>query len=211
VPPTEVDVLPGKAIAARALEAAGTASSVHVEIRARQGKRRMTMSQDSTPTSGHQVFQREGIRAEAVVVNGAAYITGNRSGFAQFFGFPAKAADVLAGEWVSYTPQDAGFETIAKDVTMKSFLRSLKFKGSKGKTREDTIAGQRVVAVRGSYDGYKAVLYVRLDSLGLPVRLEGTKRNGQTMRMDFSRWNAPLQIATPTAFSIASLRGESEA
>jgi hypothetical protein len=198
--------LSAKQLVARTLEAARKSSSFHFDFAARMGKRRMTGSLDATPTSGHQVVDIGRIHAEAVVVNGKAYITGNRAAYAEYFKFSPQAAPLLAGKWVSYTPADAGFDVVARDVTMKSFFGRFPFTNVKPDTKHTTIRGQRVVAIRGAFDGGKAVLYVGLDSLGLPVRFETTK-GSFTGRYDFSQWNSPVQIATPTAFSISALRG----
>jgi hypothetical protein len=188
--PNHVENLTADQIVARAKQAAGQASSVHV-----------TGSQAGTTldlTVGHGVatgtISQDGLSAQLLSVGGNTYLKGDK----QFWDSSAGAGtgDLVAGKWVltGASASDGSFLSDFTDIG-RLFDSVLSPTGTLTKTAPTTIDGQRVIGVTQSSDG--STLYVALDGPPYPLTITGAGTGGAAPT--FSQWDAPLTVHPPAA------------
>ena len=169
-------------------------------------------------TEGRQVLTggSQG-NATLLVLPGAAYLRGDAAFLRNALGFTASAATQYASKWISFGPNDPGYQQLVAGDTIGSALTESTPSGSLALTPTRTIAGQQVVGVSGGLPPAMArsgatgtvVLYVSTTAPYLPVEVvESGALSGQhgTATISFSSWGEPIVVsAPPGAVPFASL------
>lgn len=194
---------PGQ-ILTRADAAATAAGSVHFSSATHDGASSIVFSDDSAASGGRQdITMSGGGQMTVLLVSGIGYVDGNALALNGFLGLPAATATQLAGQWISFTSDDPGYQQVVDGVTTGAVLGEITPAGALTKTAPQTVDGQRVVGVRGPAPasaqmpkGSKITLYVAATGRPLPVScLEGT--GGNLTNITLSRWGEPVSVAAP--------------
>lgn len=202
---------------AEALSAGRAQSSVRWSTSYSIGAMSATLVTESGRTSGLQrITVSEGSstgHVTAELVNGTAYLDGDRLGLENFVGFGATAGATQAGRWLSVGRASPEFATISAGLTVRSTLSELSVAGSLSSVAPTVVFGEHVIGVRGSSGGSdastSAVLYVRASGAPLPVEQDETFA-GSTTRARFEDWGASLRVLAPSGavpFQMSWLQG----
>jgi hypothetical protein len=192
----------------QALADARAEGSFHVVMTGAGGGSHGTLTDDVGTDSGRQhITASTGTVANVEVVDGHAYFTGNHVALLKYFGLPSRVVAALGSRWVSLSPSDSGYKTIADDVTMRTALSGLGPVGDLSEGHQTTIDGQAVVGISGKAPGMTAgatgeeTAYVTDTSHPLPVVISSAvtqrphQRVSNTIR--FSDWGEHLAISAP--------------
>jgi hypothetical protein len=191
-------------ILSRADAAATAAGSLHFHSTTQDGQSSIVFNDDSASGSGRQdITISGGGQMTVLVVAGVGYVNGNADALQGFLGLPAATAAQLAGQWISFSSGDPGYQQVVAGVTTSSVLAEITPVGSLTKIGPTTVDGQSVVGVRGAASssagmpaGTKITLYVAADGRALPVScLEGSG-SGQT-DITLSQWGEHVSVAAP--------------
>lgn len=178
-------------------------SSVHYVNVAVGASGRLTIVADVARDRGRQqITWRLGKKTShltIVVAGGAAYLHGDAVSL-QRFHFRTAAATKYAGVWIRIPPTSSAYGSTAAAVTLASTVDELAPQGQLTAVAPTTLAGRRVVGIRGrSAVGATArtvTLYARASGAPLPVKEVVT---AQSFRSTFvlSRWNEPVRVRAP--------------
>jgi hypothetical protein len=193
-----------KALVGSILSAARAQRSVHYVSVETEGNVQVTIVGDAGGSQGIQrvTFRKAGETGHVTVIVAAniAYVRGDAFTLASFMGFKPSAAAKYANRWFLIPPGGTGYAKVAAAVRFASTISQLTVPGRPAGVPAATIAGRRVVGVRGtSTDKGIAVvvtLYGRATGPRLPVR-ETVTRGALRGVVTFSRWNEPVQVAVP--------------
>jgi hypothetical protein len=178
--------------------------SVHYVSSASLGDFHVSQVGDAGATEGIQRFtlRNAGKTGHMTVmfVAGSAYLRGDAFTLVEYLGFKASAAAAYAGRWILVPRSDGAYSTIAAGVTFSSAIGELKLSAPLTRVPDTTIAGRRVIGVRGksstSTGSIAATLYARASGPPLPVREVATAGKTRAV-VTFSRWNEPVHVAVP--------------
>lgn len=204
-----------------ALDAARAAGSFHyVSSSTSSAVTQLTVG-DAGATAGRQVITLGGDTFNVLVVGSAAYFEGDAAAMVENLSVPISVAQAHAGQWVSLASGDAPYASVYAAVTTSDALRDNITFTPRTELGTSTLAGQRVIGVRGSMKGIPgatgkgtAVLYMSATGRHLPVRyvergtLKGSDGSATSLQfsIDFSAWGEPVPVtAPPGALSFASL------
>ncbi len=197
------------ALLARTLADARARGTFHEQISQLESGTRVMFSADIGQSSGRQLITTsKGVRAQVIVAAGGAYLSGNYAALARYFGFPAEVATAVGGRWVSFTHADAGYGSVAVDVTATSALAELVPLGPLRVRTDVNISGRRLTAIEGAMPGTpKGVsgtqtLYVTRGTEPLPVRVSTQLRKGGRVVASgtilTSAWGERLTVRPPS-------------
>ncbi len=188
-------------LAKAAVRNADRAGWVHEVILTTGQGHRLVMANDVGAHTGRQVISVDGGNAKVIGINGDAYIEGNETAIANYFGLPNPQQ--LANRWLVLTPNEAGFSTVSAGLTLKSDFHDLTLKGVLKKGAVTMVDGVEAIPIHGHISnpaghGLIAVtLYVPASGAVLPLALRGTG-NGLTTSIDWTSWGHPVTIAAPS-------------
>jgi len=147
-------------------------SNVAVTLTTKAGKH------DGTQSINFHLGSKAG-QISIILVGTTVYIRGNAFGLQEYMGFSATAGQKEAGRWVSIEEPDATlvtiYEAVAAGLTVSSTVSELEMTGPLTPTAARTVAGQRVVGVRGTTlvnseaPSTPQVLYLKSTGEHLPV------------------------------------------
>jgi len=141
-------------------------------------------------------------RVTVMFVDGSAYLRGDAFTLVDYLGFKAGTAAAYAGRWILVPHSDGSYSTIAAGVTFASAIGELRLSAPLTRLPNTTIAGTRVIALRGKSStapgSVAATLYARAAGPPLPVR-EVAKAGTTRAVVTFSRWNEPVRLSVPAA------------
>ena len=176
----------------------------HLDVTTRSHSDVVVFSQDSGPTSGHQVITINGAHAEALVVGGVAYARADAAAVTSFLGFPASQVQRLAGHWISLVSTDAGYQTVSQGVTLASALGEETI-ASPEKVGAPTVlygAGavpiSFTVAPTGGGPSGTGTLYISTGPATLPIELDVVGSDGSKTNARFSAWGAVAPLTAPS-------------
>lgn len=188
-----------------ALRAAGT---VHVDVTSSVSGAPVRFSDDSAAGGGRQLvtFNKTG-HATILFIPGTAYLKADAPTLEGFLGCDQAQAGAAANRWVYLRPGDkfcgTDYGTVTDGITLSSVAGELAMKnGTATATAPATVAGQRVVGVRGQSSGgqlpapAKEVLYLTDDARLRPVLSEQTAA-GIKSEVSFSQWGERLTLTAP--------------
>jgi len=182
----------------------------HLEITSTSPGHLVVFSQDSGPTTGHQAVTADGSHAAVILINKVAYVRGDATAVASFFGFPASLVPRLTNQWISFVPTDSGYATVVDAVTLASALGESTITGPFTIGAATVVDGVHAVAVEGQVAqadggaGAHGVLYVSTGPDPLPVELDETASDGSTGTIKFSAWGVAVPLAAPSGAIPAS-------
>jgi hypothetical protein len=171
--------------------------------------------QDSSLRSGKQTVAIKQEIASVVLVDGAAYISGNSKGLTSYFGLPSSLVATLAGRWVSVRPSDSAFRSVSANVALSSALANVTPSGTLVTGKRSKVNGQSVKSISGEPPGGggRLTLFVAANKKGLPVEAVETSGSGQSARgeiVKFTRWGEQVHVATPSgALPISAIQAAS--
>jgi hypothetical protein len=185
------------------LAAARAQQSVHYVTDARFGTFHTRMVCDVGRTRGIQriTFQSEGKTGTVtvLVVAGSAYLRGDSFVLTRYMGFKAAGSAGYAGKWVRIPRTDRHYAAVAEAVTLSSAIGELRLAGPLSALPETTIAGRRVLGIKGATTGKPKVpeaLYARAQGLPLPVG-EIASDGTAVVVTNLSGWNEAVHVAVP--------------
>lgn len=177
---------------------------VHAEQVATLNAQTQTQVDDIGPGEGHQTLTLStGARGEVMLVKGTIYFNENARLLTDQFG---KAPARVVNHWISVPSSSPVFKPFASGLSISSLASQVYPSGSLKIDGLTTFAGQRTLAVSGSFSpsaGAKGSLTVYV-SLSLPFRLVGESAratsNGVTgkFRGLFTAWGVHFTVTAPT-------------
>jgi len=182
----------------------------HLDITSTSPGHLSVYSQDSGPTAGQQMITVDGSHAEVMLINKVAYVRGDATAVASFFGFPASLVPRLTNQWISFVPTDSAYATVIDAVTLASALDEATITGPFTMGAATVIGGVHAVAVDGELaqaDGgasARGLLYISTGSDPLPLQLDLTASDGSTGTIKFSAWGVAVPLVAPSGVIPAS-------
>lgn len=111
-------------------------------------------------------------------------------------------AELFKNRWIHGSTRDALLKGMADTCDLSAFQKEIDSGSSDGGTltkgAETTVGGTKVVPLKGTEDGRRAVLYVTSDTPHRLVRAT-QKGDGTDVTLDFSGYGAPVPSKTPSA------------
>ncbi len=193
-----------KQILSKADAAATAAGTLHFSSNTKDGSSSIVFSDDSASAGGRQdITISDGGQMTVLVMHGIGYVDGNATALSGFLGLPNATAVQLAGQWISFTSGDPGYQQVVGGVTTSSVLSEINPVGTLTKTAPITLDGQSVVGVRGPAPagdgmpkGSDVTVYVAATGRPLPVScLEGSGKD--LTHITLSRWGEPVSVTAP--------------
>ncbi len=192
-------------VATAAADAEGSFHLVSFDV---AGSQRFGSVYDVAEHSGKQTISGAAGQAKVVVVPGIAYQRADALFLEESEGFPADAATVLAGRWISFRPGQPGYENVAAGDTLASAMAEATPVAPLTIVGPSSVAGQAVVGVSGglSVDQVQqgttgsVTLYVAESSPHLPVEAVAHLTQGghaSTDTLKFSRWGEAVSVSPP--------------
>jgi hypothetical protein len=188
----------------KAAIASGTKSgSVRVTVHFFSGKTTGELIQDSARQSAKQTVAIGKERISIVLTGGTAYFAGNSVGLVKYFGLSASTAATLAGQWISISPSDSGFQSVTAGMTLSSALREASPTGSISGGKKKKVDRQATVSVSGtgSTSAPRTTLFVAARGRPLPVEAVAESSSGKSAAgeiITFTRWGEKVTVPTPT-------------
>jgi hypothetical protein len=192
-----------KQILTSALTSAKKAGSVRVTVHFFSGKTTGELVQDSAHASAEQTVAIGQERVSIVLSKGTVYFSGNAKGLVNYFGLTEAVATTLADQWISASPSDSAFPSLAAGLTLSSALKEVSPTGSIVMGKRRTINGQSTTSVSGTGPAGVArmTLFVTAHGKSLPVEAVGSggsaeKASGEIVT--FSRWGEAVHVPVPS-------------
>jgi hypothetical protein len=199
--------LTGRALLDKALETAKTSGWVHEGV---QVKQKGVVVQDSLDdigtTEGVQYVSTLGGGASEVIAfdqSQTLYVRANALGLTAIYQLSSADAATYNDEWMSLTPSDTEYSSIAYATTLASDFGQVRFSGEVTESGLRTVDGRRVHALSGivpPIDGapkFNGTLYVRATGKPLPVLfVESDAKN--KVSVTWSNWGHHYVLTTPT-------------
>jgi hypothetical protein len=192
---------------ASALQDASAKGSVHEVGVAVSGRQKVTLVDDIATHEGRQDVNHYGNeQAHVLVVDGTAYLSGNRAALIGYFGFSTSAAHKIGSLWVSVPAANRNYAELSVGLTLASALSQLAPPAPLSETAPTTIDGQSVIGIRGTPPKQagavaSSILYVSRSQHPLPVRLSvSVKTNASTVSstVDLSGWGEHVSLTPPS-------------
>jgi hypothetical protein len=136
-----------------------------------------------------------------LVVASTAYLRGDAFTLTNFLGFTAAAAASRAGQWLSYSPGDRGYTTVAAGVRLASAMNELRLPAPVTTVPKKLLHGRPVLGLRSSrtVSGQTVVDTVYVRAEGRPLPVAEVARQGQAhFTLTFSRWNEAVHVSAPS-------------
>ena len=192
-----------KQVAADALDAAVSASAVHVAGAIVSSGTNLTLDLRIVKNKGGTgTMSEQGLKFQLIRVGGKAYIKGSDAFYKKFAG--AGVAALLHDKWLegSATTGNLASLTSLTDIA-RLFNGALGSHGTLKNDGETTYKGQKVVAIEDTAKG--GTLYVAATGTPYPVAIV-SPNNGKTGSITFDEWNKSVGISAPKgAIDIGSL------
>jgi hypothetical protein len=198
---------PATRLLASALLDATAKGSVHEVGVASSGANKVTIVDDIARHQGRQNVNHYGNeQAHVLVIDGTAYLSGNRTALTGYFGFSSSAANKIGNGWVSVPQANRNYVELSVGVTLASALTELAPPAPLRETAPTTIDGQSVIGIRGTPPKQagavaSSILYVSRTQHPLPVRLSvsvTTKASKVRSTVDLSGWGENVSLAPPS-------------
>lgn len=132
--------------------------------------------------------------ATVIVSANTAYVRGDAFIFVNYMGYKPVAAKKYAGAWIRIPHGDPDYSVVAEAVTLPSTIEEFRLTRSLSIVPSTTIAGQRVIGVKGKGPGQSLFTTLYARATGLPLPVESKTRYGKAI---FSKWNEPIAVAVP--------------
>lgn len=162
---------------------------------------------------GRQRIRKNGTRAEVVQIGQKAYIRGNATAVANFFGITKNDPQQLAGTWLSLVPSDGrAYREVIDAVTLKSDFSHQKIPGPLTTGHVVVVRGRRCIPIVGHVSSPQIgvanmTMYVTDSNTPLPVEFKVS--DGELLSETvWSRWGHRPSLRSPVdAVPLSSLGG----
>jgi hypothetical protein len=207
----------GDQILKSAIATAQKVGSVRVTVHFFSGKTTGELVQDSARSSAEQTVAIGKERVSIVLSANTVYFSGNTQGLVHYFGLPTAVATTLANQWVSASPSDSAFPSLAAGLTLSSALGEVSPTGSIVKGKRQTVDGQPTMSLSGTGPSgiARLTLFVAAHGRSLPVEAVGSGGSAQKVSgeiVTFSRWGEAVHVPVPSqSIPISTLSGGSSA
>jgi hypothetical protein len=187
---------------AKAIADAEGSSWVHEVVHSHEAGQTFDATNDIGTFEGRQVIASNASRAEVIVIGQEAYIQGNASAIANFFGLTKNDPQQLANTWISMVPSDGtGYQTVSAAVTLKSDFTDQTIPGPLTEGRPVTVGGHRCIPLTGhstqpTIGKVTDTMYVTDSSKPLPVEIKTTAKKGLSIAT-WSRWGQQVTLNPP--------------
>jgi hypothetical protein len=196
-----------RALLNTALHNATTSRWVHESV---QVKQKGVVVQDGTDDIG----TTEGLQFVSTLGGGESeiiafdhvhtlYVRANSLGLTSIYSLSSTDATTYAGEWMTVTPSDSEYRSIAYATTLSSDFGQVRFAGAISESGVITFKGRRVRALKGvvpPFEGapkFVGTLYVTATGKPLPVAF--VERNATaSVTVSWSSWGHHYVLHTPT-------------
>jgi hypothetical protein len=199
------------ALEAQAIHDAEGSSWVHEVIHSNAPGDKFNATNDIGTFEGRQVIALNASRAQVIQIGQEAYIQGNASAIANFFGLTKNDPQQLANTWISMVPSDGqAYQTVSAAVTLKSDFQHQTIPGPLTEGRPVTVEGHRCIPLTGhatepNVGKVTVTMYVTHSSTPLPVETRATAKKIVTTT-SWSRWGQQVTLNPPAgAISFSSL------
>jgi hypothetical protein len=202
---------PASQLLKSAIASATKQGSVRVTVHFFSGNKTGEVVEDSALQTGVQTVAIGQERVSIVLVDGIAYVTGNRQGLTSYMGLPASIATALAGQWISIPPTDSGFRSVISGLTLSSALNEVTPAGSISQGKRKTLNGRSTFSISGtgSTGQARTSLFIATNGNRLPVEAVAATGSGKSVSgeiVTFSRWGEKVHTPKPaTSVPISSL------
>jgi hypothetical protein len=206
---------PAQVLASSQAAAKAESSFHYVSVTKLPGKT-VTLTGDVSQSSGEQtvvVVTDGGVgHLSESLVGGSAYFRGDELGLVNDLGMPSALATQYANQWVSLTPSDREFDSIATALTTSSALAQAVIEKPLSLRGTDHRMGQRVRTIAGSGQSGKvagsskrltsaARLYVSDMGKPLPVFYSSAAKFGgkaYSQSISFGGWGEAVSVSAPS-------------
>jgi hypothetical protein len=193
----------GNQILKSAIATAQEVGSVRVTVHFFSGKTTGELVQDSARASAEQTVAIGNERVSIVLSANTVYFSGNTQGLVHYFGLTTAVATTLANQWVSASPSDSAFPSLAAGLTLSSALGEVSPTGSIVKGKPQTVDGQPTTSLSGTGPAgiTRLTLFVAAHGRSLPVEAVGSSSSAQKVSgeiVTFSRWGEPVHVPVPS-------------
>jgi hypothetical protein len=200
--------LTGRALLDKALKNAKASGWVHEGVLVKQKGVVVQNSLDDIGTNeGVQYVSTLGGGASEVIAfdqSHTLYVRANTLGLTAIYQLSSADAATYDNEWMSLTPSDAEYSSIAYATTLASDFGQVRFSGKVTESGLRTVDGRRVVGLSGvvppigGAPRFKGTLYVRATGKPLPVRfVESNAKN--SVSVTWSNWGHRYVLTMPTS------------
>jgi hypothetical protein len=199
---------PPSAVLSAALAAFMAGGTAHVDISAATPQGSFTCSNVATASGGWQVIiAGTGGRVVIILIDGVAYVAGNRSGLEDFMQVPGSEAQSHAAQWIAVRPgQEVGardYSDIIAGTTLPDVASEVTPTGPLTLTAPTVVAGQPAIGVQGHAPAgqhlpaaARATLYVAISG-ALPLLYQVSGASGYRDQISFSDWGGSVQLDIP--------------
>jgi hypothetical protein len=196
-----------RALLDTALHNATTSRWVHENVQVKQkGVAVQDASDDIGATEGLQfVSSLGGGESEVIAFDHlqTLYVRANALGLTSIYSLTSTDAATYANEWMSVTPSDSEYGSIAYATTLASDFSQVRFAGAISESRVITLDGRRVRALKGTVppiDGapkFVGTLYVTVTGKALPVTFV-ERDNKSSITVSWADWGHHYVLNTPS-------------
>ena len=185
-----------------AITSAKKAGSVRVTVHFFSGRTTGELVQDSARASAEQTVAIGKERVSIVLSKGTVYFSGNTQGLIHYFGLTDAVATTLADKWISASPSDSAFPTLAAGLTLSSALKEVSPTGSVVEGKRRTIDGQATTSLSGTGPAgiSRVTLFITAHGKSLPVEAVGSGGSAEEASgeiVTFSRWGEAVHVPVP--------------
>jgi len=186
-----------------AMASAKKIGSVRVTVHFFSGKTTGELVQDSARASAEQTVAIGKERVSIVLSAGTVYFSGNIQGLVHYFGLTTGVANTLANQWVSASPSDSAFPSLAAGLTLSSALGEVSPTGSIVRGKRQTVDGQSTMSLSGTGPSgiARLTLFIAAHGKSLPVEAVGSGGSAQNASgeiVTFSRWGETVHVPVPS-------------
>jgi hypothetical protein len=200
--PVERSATPAQTLKS-AIASAKRAGSARVTVHFFSGKTTGELVQDSARASAEQTVAIGKERVSIVLSKGTVYFSGNTQGLVHYFGLTQAVATTLADRWVSASPSDSVFPSLAAGLTLSSALKEVSPTGSLVQGKPRTVNGQPTTSLSGTGPTgiARVTLFVAAHGKSLPVEAVGSGGSAENAAgeiVTFSRWGEAVHVPVPS-------------
>jgi hypothetical protein len=197
-----------RALLGKALHNATTSKWVHENVQVKQkGVAVQDASDDIGATEGLQfVSSLGGGESEVIAFDHlqTLYVRANALGLTSIYALTSADAATYANVWMSVTPSDSEYSSIAYATTLASDFSQVRFKGAISESRVITLDGRKVRALKGvvppigGAPKFVGTLYVTATAKPLPVTFV-ERDSKSSITVSWADWGHRYVLHTPSA------------
>jgi hypothetical protein len=207
----DASATPGRALLDRALHDATTSRWVHESVQVKQkGVVVEDALDDIGATEGIQYVSELGGAASEVIAfdqRQILYVRSNVAGLTTIYQLSATDAATYTNQWLTVTPSDAEYSSIAYATDLTSDFGQVRFAGAVTESGVLRVEGRRVRALSGvvpPIDGaprFDGTLYVTATGRALPVVFD-EKNARASVSVSWADWGHRYVLHAPTSTAV---------